>query len=124
LLGTDVQLGSDIDQPQLDFFAHVGEMMDRANDRIILCTAEPHWIYATIYGKVDTNANENNLALLEKRLGVNVSVFLSGDLHHYRRHAAPTGVQKITAGGGGAFLHPTHGPDASVLENDFTLKTA
>ena len=51
-----------------------------------------------------------------------VKVFLSGDLHHYRRHAeihpaegeAP--VQKITAGGGGAFLHPTHGDRVQRLD--------
>lgn len=33
---------------------------------------------------------------------------LSGDSHHYARYEANDGTQKITAGGGGAFLHPTH----------------
>jgi hypothetical protein len=36
-----------------------------------------------------------------------VKAFIAGDLHHYRRFEKD-GVQKITAGGGGAFLHPTH----------------
>jgi hypothetical protein len=66
-------------------------------------------------------------------------VVLSGDLHHYRRHEeiAPTPgnapAQKITAGGGGAFLHPTHGDRVSRLveqrereedpERTFTLRS-
>ncbi|HET8947313.1 MAG TPA: hypothetical protein VFQ07_10045, partial [Candidatus Polarisedimenticolia bacterium] len=37
-----------------------------------------------------------------------VVVTLAGDLHHYRHHAAADGTRKITAGGGGAFLYPTH----------------
>lgn len=40
----------------------------------------------------------------------------AGDLHHYRRHEnSETGKQKITAGGGGAFLHPTHGADVKEI---------
>jgi hypothetical protein len=51
-----------------------------------------------------------------------VQVYLTGDLHHYRRHeellapgATRAPVQKITAGGGGAFLHPTHEEDLSTI---------
>jgi hypothetical protein len=93
-------------------------------DRVILCNAEPHWIYAQIYGQSDSDYNENNLAFLENRvLNRKIAVFLAGDLHHYRRHEAADGTQKITAGGGGAFLHPTHGPDVSRLAvGDFKLK--
>jgi hypothetical protein len=55
--------------------------------------------------------------------GVELRVFLAGDLHHYRRHeetgAAPgEAMQKITAGGGGAFLHPTHDEDVALIEED------
>lgn len=66
------------------------------------------------------------------RRDVRVVLRLAGDLHHYRRHESleplhpternvqqddfePTGkrlVQNITAGGGGAFLHPTHDVDS------------
>jgi hypothetical protein len=58
------------------------------------------------------------------RRGVTMSVFLAGDNHHYRRHeevAPPEGhapIQKITAGGGGAFLHPTHDEDVTLLEEE------
>jgi hypothetical protein len=42
-------------------------------------------------------------------LGKSVAVFIAGDLHHYRRHESEDkSTQKITAGGGGAFMHPTH----------------
>ncbi len=115
LLGTDVQLGSDIDKPQMQYFERlVSEMENQSAEtgeaaRIILCHAEPHWIRAAQYGGMDPNYNESNLKLLEKRLGKGIAVFIAGDLHHYRRHeSADKSTQKITAGGGGAFLHPTH----------------
>jgi hypothetical protein len=115
LLGTDVQLGSDIDAPQMKYFERLTDEMNEEFRKsgepasIILCHAEPHWIRAAQYGGFDPNYNESNLKLLEKRLGKDVAVFIAGDLHHYRRHeAADQSTQKITAGGGGAFLHPTH----------------
>jgi len=124
LIGTDVQLSSDIDVAQVRYFKHVASLME-PQDRIILCTAEPHWIYAKIYNKFDKEINENNLAFLEQRVfGREISVYLSGDLHHYRRHATDAGLQKITAGGGGAFLHPTHGPDVTELADGYKLKKA
>ncbi len=121
LIGTDVQLGSDLDQPQVEYFESVAEKMG-PGDRVILCDAEPHWIYAQAYGQIDSDYNENNLAFLERKFGGKIAVFLAGDLHHYRRHEDPHGRQKITAGGGGAFLHPTHGPDVATLANGFELK--
>lgn len=115
LLGTDVQLGSDIDKPQMKYFEGLVAEMDAQQRetgepaRIILCHAEPHWIRAAQYGGDDPNYNESNLKVLEKRLGKSVAVFIAGDLHHYRRHESEDkSTQKITAGGGGAFLHPTH----------------
>lgn len=124
LAGTDVQLDSDIDDTQVKYFKEVaGHMQD--GDRIILCNAEPHWIYAAIYGKCDADAKKNNLAFLEQHVfKKKIAVFLAGDLHHYRRHEGADGTQKITAGGGGAFLHPTHGQDTSTLPGGFTHKTS
>lgn len=115
LLGTDVQLGSDIDGPQMEYFKRLTVEMDKQSAatgepaRIILCHAEPHWIHAAQYAVLDPTYNESNIKLLEKRLGKGVAVFIAGDFHHYRRHeSADKSTQKITAGGGGAFLHPTH----------------
>jgi hypothetical protein len=116
LLGTDVQLGSDIDKPQMDYFVSLTAEMDKETRetnkpaRIIVCHAEPHWIRAAQYGGIDPVYSESNLKSLEKKLGRSVAVFIAGDLHHYRRHeeTKDKSTQKITAGGGGAFLHPTH----------------
>jgi hypothetical protein len=120
LLGTDMQLGSDIDAPQVEYFKSVAAEI-RETDRIILCHAEPHWIFSKMYEHMDSSISESNLSFLEEMLGKKVAVFIAGDLHHYRRHEATdeSSTQKITAGGGGAFLHPTHGgrlgTDVSLL---------
>jgi hypothetical protein len=124
-LGTDVQLDSDIDVPQVNFFRKVAEKIE-PGDRVIVCTAEPHWVYAALYGKNDSNFNENNLAFFEKKVipqDARIVAFVAGDQHHYRRYQQPEDfTQKITAGGGGAFLHPTHGEEASTLDGGFELK--
>jgi hypothetical protein len=124
LLGTDVQLDSDIDVPQIDYFKEVASHME-PGDQVIICTAEPHWVYAKLYGKDDANFNENNLAYLEKKVigdRARVVAFIAGDEHHYRRYQSTENIQKITAGGGGAFLHPTHGEAAEELDGGFKLQ--
>lgn len=122
LIGTDIQLDSDIDDKQVEFLRDVAKQMQNT-DRIILCVAEPHWIYAKTYGIDDKDYNESNLAFIEEKIfGKKISVFVAGDLHHYRRHQSPDNVQKITAGGGGAFMHPTHGPDVEKLAGGFRLE--
>jgi calcineurin-like phosphoesterase family protein len=126
LIGTDVQLGSDIDGPQVAYFRKVAAHM-KDSDHIILCNAEPHWIYSAIYKQYDSDVyNESNLAFLENKVfKKKITIYLSGDLHHYRRHEKDEGrvkIQKFTAGGGGAFLHPTHGPNVDELPGGFKLK--
>lgn len=120
LLATDTQLGSYIDGPQVEYFRRIAAMID-PGDSIILCNAEPVWIYDHLYKAVDPNADDRTLDFVERDVlkGKSVRVFLAGDLHHYRRHAADDRTQKITAGGGGAFLHPTHGADVSNIQEDF-----
>lgn len=108
LFGVDVQLGSDLDSPQLDYFRNVGRLMYEESSKsgvpasIILCVAEPIWLQEPRHFK-------RKLDELENTLGKYIAVFISGDLHHYRRHESRDhAIQKIIAGGGGAFLHPTH----------------
>src|SRR5918912_1268941 len=55
LLGTDVQLGFDIDAPQVEYFKRVAAQM-APEDRVILCNAEPGWIYAKLYGRLDAES--------------------------------------------------------------------
>ncbi|WP_171807285.1 metallophosphoesterase [Corallococcus exiguus] len=122
LIGTDVQLNSDIDVPQVEYFRHVAEQMG-PDDRVILCNAEPAWVLAAAARRHKGSYLENNLEYLEEKvLGRRIAVFLAGDLHHYRRHEDETGQHRITAGGGGAFMHPTHAPAAPVLRDGSTLR--
>lgn len=125
LIGADSQLQADLDVPQIAYFESVAQRM-RPGDRVIVCLSTPVWVHAHKYRQMGEVMDETDLIYLRDRVfaprGVQLSVHLSGDLHHYRRHeeldpAEPLApVQKITAGGGGAFLHPTHDEDVSVIE--------
>jgi hypothetical protein len=124
LLGIDIQLRSDLDQPQIEYFKQVAQQME-PGDRVILCTAEPHWLQTKVFEKYGMEYNESNLAFLENNvLGRRVSIFLSGDLHYYRRHESKDGTQKIVSGGGGAALSPTHADDVQELRGGFELKSS
>lgn len=125
LFGSDGQLQSDIDTPQIDYFREVTEKHMKKGDRVILCIATPTWIYTHKYKEFDEPYDESDLIYLQNEIlakkNIDVKVFLAGDYHHYRRHEE-TGnkpkeskVQKITAGGGGAFMHPTNDIDVSLL---------
>ncbi len=113
LLGIDIQLGSDIDKPQLDYFKKVAERMDEG-DRVILCTGQPAWVHV----KESPRAYEN-IAFFERVVlcpcKAQLSLTLTGDLHHYARYSDTTGERhKITAGGGGAYFYGTHLLPSSV----------
>lgn len=118
LLGIDLQLGADLDEPQVRYFQTVARELD-GQSKIILCIPEPHWIYECAYPD-QQSYQARTLAYFESEvLAQPVTVFLTGDLHYYKRHADASGVQKIVAGGGGAFLHPTHCPDTTLLREGF-----
>jgi hypothetical protein len=128
LIASDGQLQADIDTPQIEYFRQVADRYMQPGDRVIVCLASPVWVQAHKYREFGGVFDETDLLYLRDeifaRRGVQMSVFLAGDNHHYRRHeeiapAAPDApIQKITAGGGGAFLHPTHDEDVSVLEEE------
>jgi len=133
LLGSDGQLQSDIDTPQIEYFRHVAETQMQPGDRAIMCLSQPVWIYAHKYRQLGGEFDETDLLYLREQVfaprGVELKVYLSGDLHHYRRHedvgASPgEAMQKITAGGGGAFLHPTHDEDVALIEEDVGIAEA
>jgi hypothetical protein len=138
LMGVDVQLASDLDPDQVTYFEAIARDIP-AGDRIILCLPEPHWIYQqerdtghwdradwerpAATGPGGQPVIRTNLDFLEQRLFKGqVQVLLAGDLHHYRRHAAPDGRQKIVAGGGGAFLHLSHPWSEAPLADGSTLQ--
>jgi hypothetical protein len=128
LWAVDTQLENDLDRPQVEYFRGVVDKM-KDGDRLIVCIPEPDWLY----GKMQNDPTlMNNLGfLLGKwvlgRKKVKAYLTLSGDLHHYRRHEhiSDPNQQKIVAGGGGAFLHPTHGnnfDEVIVYDDIFRLK--
>ena len=109
LWGTDSQLAGYIDQPQVDFFQYVAQCWMEPGSKLILCTGTPDWEYV----RSDKPGSYEGLSYLERLApavrGKNhkLKLVLSGDSHHYARFHEQ-GLNYITCGGGGAFLHPTH----------------
>jgi hypothetical protein len=105
LWGVDIQSEAYLDSAQIAYFEKAAAAM-QAGDRLILCTAMPVWIERHPSGQA------RNLAFVERELvpsDVDVILTLTGDEHHYARYGDPAlGGVKVTAGGGGAFLSPTH----------------
>lgn len=117
LIGVDLQLSSDLDTLQIDYFKEVADKQMQSGDQIILCAPEPYWVFAEMYGhlKKDYKETRLNRGYLENKVfkDQKIVAYLAGDLHHYFRihekRPDQTEAVRITAGGGGAFLHPTNG---------------
>lgn len=113
--GIDTQLTEDIDQPQASYFVAAAKAMP-PNAKIILVCGVPSWLKAEESAEDDAGKTEfyrslDYIAGIAKDEAQNATIcaVLSGDTHHYSRYSAePSKTQFITAGGGGAFLHPTH----------------
>lgn len=124
ILATDIQLNSDIDDPQKRFFKKIAREDIKGGDKIIVCTAEPTWVYRmwsiknTSDARFDFFINKIILGEDEDFYGrarnkARIVAILTGDLHHYSRYIETDKnkdyeCQLFTAGGGGAFTHPTH----------------
>lgn len=122
LWGIDIQLEGFIDKPQLDYFYHLATHEVQEDDRVILCVAEPRWVYGVTRGPEAFSSlrffEDRYIHRLKK---ARVAVSLTGDLHHYVRYESRDGsVQRVTAGGGGAYLFATHDmPEELALEEGF-----
>ena len=124
LLAIDLQLGADLDEPQVQYFQKVAARMDDAA-RLIFCVPEPRWILEDAYPRHSSYEELSSTRFLEEKVfRRKARVFLTGDLHFYKRHENAEGIQKITSGGGGAFLHPTHAPATKLLRNGFEERAA
>jgi calcineurin-like phosphoesterase family protein len=113
----DIQLDGYIDQSQIDFFEHVARDWMPPESRLILCTGEPEWAYVDVHAPQKTFKNFSymeslcDLARRKHRL----RLVLTGDSHHYSRYLEGN-RHYITAGGGGAFLHPTHHLEDKIFD--------
>jgi hypothetical protein len=118
LVGIDLQLGADLDEPQVRYFRQVAAQMSaRAN--VILCVPEPQWVYEVTYPRYE-DYSARTLAWFEREVLCHpVRVTLTGDLHFYRRAEKEDGSQKIISGGGGAFLHPSDRPHGLELRDGY-----
>lgn len=118
LCGIDIALNEQIDQVQNDFFFEVAKKIKKG-DRLILCAPTPSWIKQA---RGITGATEllNRVTGLLSANGGELRLVLTGDLHHYSRYGASDDqVTLMTAGGGGAFMHPTHKlPDVVSIKPD------
>jgi hypothetical protein len=116
LWGIDIQLDADIDKPQLDYFHSIAqEYMTDKGHQVILCTAEPSWVYTTTHGPEAYHNLDYFARKTIREYGNNLMLTLTGDLHHYCRYQEQGGSgQKITAGGGGAYLYGTHNLPATL----------
>jgi len=89
----------------------------------VLCVPEPQWVYEVTYPKYEEYTTRTLDYFRKDVLQRPVSVMLTGDLHFYRRYSDTDGRHKIIAGGGGAFLHPTHQPSTPELQEGFTERS-
>jgi hypothetical protein len=114
LWGIDLQFGDYLDEAQIGYFAGAARDMEHG-DRVIVCMAKE----VESGRKSAEVASDRNLGYLEREVlrpaGASVALYLKSGRHHYCRYENPdTESQLITAGGGGAFLHPTHGLPESI----------
>ncbi|TYP88979.1 metallophosphoesterase [Blastococcus xanthinilyticus] len=113
LWGIDIQFDTYLDEAQLAYFTEIAREL-QPGDAILLCTAKPSWVAAT---DEDCEAYAT-LDFLERTVirprGAGVRLALTGDRHHYSRYEAADLAQRITAGGGGAYLSATHHLPTSI----------
>jgi hypothetical protein len=133
--GTDSQLEGYIDQPQIDYFQHAARYWMNPGSKLILCVAEPGWVYADRHKPAPKFASFSYLERLagaarkplteqelaagktekdEAPMGHRLKLVLTGDSHHYARYVEDD-RHYVVCGGGGAFLHPTH----QLRDNEF-----
>lgn len=108
LWGIDLQFGDYVDEPQMLYFREVAEGLE-TGDRIILCMAkavESGRKSAEVYATRSLTDVEREIV---KPAGARIALYLKSGRHYFARFATDDGeTHLVTAGGGGAFLHPTH----------------
>lgn len=126
LWGVDIQFGGYLDAAQLTYFREVAAERLEPGDRIILCVAkevESGRKKEEIYSDYDVEYLEKEIV---EPAGARVVVQLKSGKHHYCRYEDTDGSRHdITAGGGGAFLHPTHHlPDTLEVAGPSMVRTS
>jgi hypothetical protein len=110
LWGVDMQFGDYFDEVQLRYFSEVAANEVEAGDSIIVCMAKE----VGSGRRSDEVSSDRDLRYLEREIvepaGARVALYLKSGRHYYCRYEEDGGSRHlITAGGGGAFMHPTQG---------------
>lgn len=127
--GIDIQLNADIDQVQLQYFEKISTEFMAKGDRVMLCTAEPAWVYeATTNNNISYDRFDYFVNRFFSKKEFKMVAVITGDLHHYSRYEeiASDGYnrQYFTSGGGGAFTHSTHNlPETIEGRRNMKLKS-
>ncbi len=117
--GIDIQFDAYVDGPQIEYFTDIATKYTRAHDKVILATAKPSWVH--VDDPADPPVSWKSLAWFDDHVicknNATLALTITGDIHHYARYDQSSDDQnvegitlggKLTAGGGGAFLSPTH----------------
>jgi hypothetical protein len=119
ICGVDIQLAADLNAAQVDYFRQIAEHAMEPGDKIILCAPKPSWIFARTR-RPGAAKEFTEIANIVTSGGASLRLVLAGDVHNYSRYEPDDGgATLITAGGGGAFKHPTHKlPEETALPGD------
>ncbi|THV40091.1 metallophosphoesterase [Glycomyces buryatensis] len=124
LFAVDAQFDAHLDQSQVEYFKQAAQQM-QPGDQVILCVPQPSWVWTEdnprSYDRIDHFIRD----IVADRQA-EVPLILTGDRHHYAHYTEVDGARHlVTAGGGGAYLSPTHNlpetltaPRKSVSEPD------
>lgn len=133
LLAIDSALSGEIDPGQVQYFYNLLRSHVQDGDTLILCYARPDWVLGgasadQVESLFDFEAELLAVAASCGRSGIAIALRLSGDLHYYKHYTSVERgrpVHSLIAGGGGAFLHPTHNiPDMPPDEGNDQAKEA
>ncbi|NUQ90425.1 MAG: metallophosphoesterase [Glycomyces artemisiae] len=124
LFALDAQFDTHLDQNQIEYFRRAAEQM-QPGDQVILCVAQPSWLWTAEDPRSFDRIDHFIRDVIAAR-GGRVPLILTGDRHHYAHYSEVDGVRHLVgAGGGGAYLSPTHtlpeeltAPRKSVPEPD------
>ncbi len=109
VLAVDTHSWGDLDAPQMAEFLDQAANVQKGDPVILVCP-QPFWMAEDGYPR----RMQQLIEVLEQERGARLVLAIAGDRHHYVRQHDAEGVPLLTAGGGGAFMHPTHGSSVEV----------
>jgi len=118
VLGMDLALTNDLDVFQYQEFSRIIDELISESDRVVVIAHRPQWVFDAYHASYTGDLFHH---LLDKIGPQRLAMRLAGDIHHYSRFTGGHGLaQLVIAGGGGAFLHPTHVPEPGIVHEYFS----